>query len=59
MTTDARKKSLPFGTTIEFPGDQREQGAPNVDCDALFLTCVAVDGDRSNRRTFGSGPDPS
>ena len=59
MTTDARKKSLPLSAAANGPGEMREQGAPNVDCDALFLTCVAGHGDRSNRRTFGSGPDPS
>jgi hypothetical protein len=38
METDARKKSLPFVAAAKSPGEMREQGAPNVDCDALFLT---------------------
>ena len=37
MTTDARKKSLPLSAAAKAPGEMREQGAPNVDCDALFL----------------------
>ena len=60
MTTDV-KKGLPLVAATEAPGEVREQGAPNVDCDALFQHCVAGHGDRSNRRTSAwdlTPPDP-
>ena len=37
MTTEV-KKGLPFIAAAKAPGEMREQGAPNVDCDALFQT---------------------
>ena len=59
MTTDV-KKGLPLiAAASEFPGEMREQGAPNVDCDALFLNLRRSRRRQKQSADFGSGPDPS
>ena len=59
MTTDARKKSLPLSAAAKSPGEMREQGAPNVDCDALFLNMRRSLRRQKQSADFRLGPDPS
>ena len=58
MTTDV-KKGLPLIAATEAPGEMREQGAPNVDCDALFLNLRRSLRRQKQSADFGLGPDPS
>ena len=57
MTTEA-KKGLPLIAATEAPGEMREQGAPNVDCDALFYPLRRSRRRQKQSADFGSGPEP-
>ena len=59
MTTDARKKSLPLSAAAKSPGEMREQGAPNVDCDALFYPLRRRTRRQKQSAALASGPEPS
>ena len=58
MATDV-KKGLPLIAAANLPGEMREQGAPNVDCDALFLTLRRRTRRQKQSADFGLGPNPS
>ena len=57
MATDV-KKGLPLIAAANLPGEMREQGAPNVDCDALFLNLRRSRRRQKQSADFGSGPEP-
>ena len=58
MTTDV-KKGLPLSAAADGPGELREQGAPNVDCDALFLNVRRSLRRQKQSADLALGRDPS
>ena len=57
MTMDANG-ALPLVAAANGPGELREQGAPNVGCDALFLNLRRSLRRQKQSADFGSGPEP-